>query len=184
MSPPKLIDGKYVLLVVLAVGLAGSGGGWWYHQSLQRRPLQLWRGEAAGLFLQAPRVELWQVEKVNPPASPPHQLTTANGDAYRVLKRTNVSRAPGFLHLRHSLLNHYSFNWSDAADGERDWRYALRFVDGVRAATLLVSADFQYAMLAESGAAASIRPIAGGVELLLNEQLNDNVPGSNNESDS
>ncbi|MGH8164484.1 MAG: hypothetical protein ACREP1_09145, partial [Rhodanobacteraceae bacterium] len=60
---------------------------------------------------------------------------------------------------------------SQAVEGDRDWRYALRFSDGDRTANLFVSADFQYALLAETGAAASIRPIANGVEQLFREQL-------------
>jgi hypothetical protein len=168
MNLPKHLASKLMLLAMLAISLAGAGGGWWYQQSLQRRPIQLWGHEAATLMLRAPTVELWRLKPVinGEPAS---IRITAQGDAFEADKRIDVSRAPGFLHLRHSLLSDYSFDWSDSASGKRDWRYALRFADKERTATVLFSGDFHYALLVETGAAASIQPIAAGVEKLFDD---------------
>jgi hypothetical protein len=172
MTSSRLIDGKFALLAVVVLGVAGAVGGWWYQQSLQHRPLKLWGHDAARLFLQAPQVELWRLEPVAKMASLAPDFVAANGDAFRIRERVDVSKARGFLHLRHSLVSDHSFDWSaETSSGPRTWRYALRFSDGDRVATLLVSDDFHDAMLAETGAEASISPVAGGIEDLFNEQL-------------
>jgi hypothetical protein len=86
--------------------------------------------------------------------------------------RIDVSHAPGFLHLRHSLIGDNSFDWSVPEMSPRaTWTYGLHFVDGDRTATLLISDDFHQAMLAETGARASIAPIASAIEELFNEQM-------------
>jgi hypothetical protein len=155
MTSPKWIDGKLALLLVLA---------------LQQRPIHLWGREAAVLFVNAPRAELWRLE--TPPETPSEaELVTADGQRFRVAEKVDVSQARGFLHLRHSLLSDHSFDWSADTSGSKNWRYAVRFVDGDRIATLLVSDDFRYAMLGKTSAEASIVPIAGGVKKLFEEQL-------------
>ena len=171
MPSPKLVEGKYVLIAVLALGIAGSGAGWWYHRSLQRRPLKLWGREAATLFLQAAQVELLRLGPIHPLASSSPDLVTSQGDAFRVLQRVNVSGARGLLHLRHALLSDYSFDWTESTEGGRNWPFALHFRDGTTTATLLISDDFHYAMLAERGTVASIRPMSDGVEVLFTEWI-------------
>jgi hypothetical protein len=177
MTSPRFSDGKLALFLVLGLGVAGAAGGWWYQQSLQRRPIRLWGRDAAVLFVSAPQAELWRLEAHAKTGSP--DFAAADGEAFRVLHKVNVSQARGFLHLRHSLLSDHSFDWSaDTASGRRNWRYALRFIDGDRVATLLISDDFQHAMLAETSAAASISPIAHGIKTLFDEQLRQSSPGT------
>lgn len=167
-SPPKLVEGKYVLLAVFALSAAAAGGGWWYQHSLQRRPLKLWGHEAAQLMLSAEDVELCRLE----PASHdmPSTAIVADGHAFQPLDCKNAGGIRGILHLRHSLLSDYSFDWTDTASGEDDWRYSLRFRDGEKTATLFISADFRYALLVETGAKACIKPIARGIKDVIGEE--------------
>jgi hypothetical protein len=174
MAFARLTNEKYALLIVVVLGVSGAAGGWWYQQSLQRRPLQLWGHDAARLVLQAPRVELWRLKPLAKTDSAKADLTTADGEAFRIVDRIDVSQARGFLHLRHSLVSDHSFDWPPRVGADREsWRYALRFSDGDHVATLLISDDFHHAMLAETGAEASIGPIADGIEELINEQMRD-----------
>ncbi|HWB10867.1 MAG TPA: hypothetical protein VG826_16675 [Pirellulales bacterium] len=170
MSSPTRIDGKLALVLVLALGVAGAAGGWWYQKGLQRRPIRLWGHEAASLLINAPHAELWRLEPQSDATSKP-DFMAADGEAFRVVENVDVSQARGFLHLRHSLLSDHSFDWSADSSRRKNWRYALRFVDGDRLATLLVSDDFQGTMLGETSAHASIVPIAAGVKKLFEEQL-------------
>ncbi|HQU47211.1 MAG TPA: hypothetical protein PK867_30690, partial [Pirellulales bacterium] len=103
---PRLISGKYALLAVVALGLAGAVGGWWYRQSLQRRPLALWGHEAASLMVRAHSVELCRLEQVTKVAL--SIAIKADGHAYQRVNCVDAARIRGFLHLRHSLLNDYS----------------------------------------------------------------------------
>jgi len=170
MTSPTRIDGKLALLVVMFLGVAGAAGGWWYQRGLQRRPILLWRHEAADLFVNAPHAELWRLEPQSG-TTPTSDVVTAGGKAFRAVKKVDVSEARGFLHLRHSLLSDPSFDWSADTSGPKNWRYALRFVEGDRVATLLISDDYEHAMLSETSAEASIVPIAGAVKKLFKEQL-------------
>jgi hypothetical protein len=174
MKLPKRIDGKFAIVIVVLVGLAGGSGGWWYQRSLQRRPLRLWGHEAGQLLLHAPHVDLLRLEPINRIASLPVDVLTKQGESFHAVKRVDVSHARGFLHLRLSLLTDHSFDWSGPnPSGAGQWRYALRFINGDHVATLLISGDFQSAMLAETGAQVSIGPIADGIETLFNEQMRD-----------
>lgn len=174
MASSRLIDGKLALLVVVGLGVSGAAGGWWYQQKQQRRPLQVWGHEAARLFLQAPQVELWRLTPLAPMASLRVDLVTAEGEQLHATARANVSHARGFLHLRHSLVSDNSFDWSAPEHPDNaTWRYALHFVDGDRTATLLISDDYRAAMLAETGARATIVPIASAIEQLFGEQMSD-----------
>lgn len=177
MSVPKPIDGKLAILAVVALGVAGAAGGWWYQQGLQRRPIRLWGHEAAAAFVNAPRAELWRLERESKTASTP-DFVAADGQAFRVAEKKDVSQARGFLHLRHSLLSDPSFDWSADDSGPKNWRYALRFAGGDHVATVLISEDFRHARLGETSAEASIAPIASGVKKLFDEQLEGSGPGS------
>lgn len=158
------IDGKYALLLVLALGVCGAGGAWWYRQGMQRRPLELWGAEAAGLMVHARDVEVCRLEPATDDDAP---AIRADDKLYQAIECLNAERLPGFLHLRHSLLNDHSFAWEDAAGQEIAWRYAIRFRDGEKTATLLISKDFRYALLAETGAKACVSPIAIGIEQVI-----------------
>lgn len=178
MAATRLIDGKLALVVVVLLGVSGAAGGWWYQQQQQRRPLQLWGNEAAQLFLRAPQVELWRLTPVARIASLRLDVVTAKGERFHATDRIDVSHAPGFLHLRHSLVGDNSFDWSAPEVSPRTtWTYALHFVDGDRSATLLISDDCHQAMLAETGARASIAPLAGAIEELFDEQMKDERSG-------
>lgn len=166
-SPPKLVEGKFVLLAIFGLGMAAAGGGWWYQHSLQRRPLDLWGHEAANLILNAGDVKLCRFQP--PTEGTQSTVIEAVGAAFELLDCKDAAGIRGMLNLRHSLLSDYSFDWTDSAGGAQDWRYALRFRDDDHTATLLVSTDFHYALLVETGAKASIRPIARGVRDVIEQ---------------
>lgn len=159
------VDSKYVLLVVVGLGVLGAGGGWWYRHRLQRRPLELWGAQAAGLMVHAPDVEVCLLEPATDDGIA--NAIRADGKTYQTTGCLSGARLPGFLHLRHSLVNDHSFDWNDVTAADSDWRYAIRFHDGGRTATVLISASFHHALLAETGAKASIQPIASGIEQVI-----------------
>lgn len=164
-APPRLIDGKYVLIAVLALGLAGAGGGWWYQHRLQRRPLELWGRDAARLILHASEVDFCRLRQT--PGASHATAVVLDGQSYLAEDCQSVAGRPGLVHLRHSLLTDFSFDWSDRVSGAKSWQFLLRFRDGQRTASLALADDFRYARLLESGAGACIQPIASGVKSVL-----------------
>lgn len=162
---PKLIEGKYAILGVLAVALAGALGSWWYHGQLQRRAISLWGRDVAELIQTAPQAELLKLEPAGDGAKDDakngdRDVLAARGVKLAIVERRDASRAPGLVHLRHSLISDKSFLWSAPLEACRPrWQYALRFSDGDRAATLLLDFDCEQAMLVEKGARVSIQPM-------------------------
>jgi hypothetical protein len=170
---PKLIEGKYAILAVIAIGLAGAVGGWWYRSQLQRRAIALWGREAAELMQRAPRVELLSLAPQNDDVERDAENSLSFGDArLGIAERIDVSRAPGLIHLRHSLISDQSFAWSVPLETcQPHWPCALRFADGEHSATLLVDFDCRQALLAERNARVSIEPMAKGLEIFIREQF-------------
>lgn len=166
-APPRLIDGKYVLLAVFILGLAGAGGGWWYQHNLQRRPLELWGSDAARLILYSPEVEFCDLRQSSGDSL--SAAVTMDGQSYVAENCRSVVGMPGFVHLRHSLLTDHSFDWTDLATGAKRWRSLLRFRNGEKTITLVLADDFRYAMLRETGATACITPIASGMKTVLRQ---------------
>lgn len=171
-SEPKLIDGKYAILAVIFIGLAGAIGGWWYRSQLQRRAIALWGLEAAELMQQAPRVELLRLAPPSDDVERDGENWLSFGDTrLGIVQRIDVSHAPGLVHLRHSLISDQSYAWSAPLDAcQPHWPYALRFADDQRSATLLVDFDCRQALLADRNARVSIEPMAKGLEVFVNEQ--------------
>ena len=171
---PKMIEGKYAIMAVVILGLAGAVGGWWYRSNLQRRAIALWGRETAELLQQAPRVELLRLEaSTENDDRDADELLSVGEWRLAVAERFDVSQAPGMIHLRHSLINDKSFSWSASLDDcQPNWPYALRFSGDGRSATLLFDFHCRQALLAERNARASIEPMAKGVETFVKEQLN------------
>jgi hypothetical protein len=146
---PRMVQGKHAILVVFAVGLIGGLGSWWYYQRLQRRVLELWGPEAAALMVHAPRAEALWLTAAGTSSQRGSDDVDLGGTRFAVRQRADVSRAPGFIHLRHSLINDGSFDWeAPAGDCQPEWDYALRFVDGQQSATVLVAINCRRAKLA------------------------------------
>jgi hypothetical protein len=144
---PRMIQGKHAILAIFAIGLIGGVGSWWYYHVLQRRVLELWGPEAAALMVHAPRAEaLWLA-----PAGAQDGLDKVDlgGAHFAVRQRADVSHSAGLIHLRHSLINDRSFDWSaPESDCHPRWEYALRFTDGDQSATVLVAGNCRCARLA------------------------------------
>ena len=170
---PKLIEGKYAILAVVILGLAGAIGGWWYRSQLQRQAIALWGLESAELMQRAPRVELLRLAPQNDDIEHDAENSLSFGNTrLGIVQRIDVSHAPGLVHLRHSLISDQSFVWSAPLETcQPHWPYALRFADDQHSATLVVDFDCRQALLAERSARVSIEPMAQGLEVFVNEQL-------------
>jgi len=145
---PKLISGKWVILVVGAISLAGSAFGWLWTYDAQRRPRDFWGIHTWKLIA---RAEVVRAERLVPePPSADGQPKPADYDGlvvvhydpsesgrYVVEATKRVENEPGLSialqssSLREALANHRSFNWdSKAATLQRPvWRYALAFTE-------------------------------------------------------
>lgn len=155
---------KYLIATLIALGVAGAGGGWLYHRQVQRRAIALWGGEAAELIVAAPKVELLKLEAEGTAERSEGGTVAWRGRHWRIVARADAVQLPGMPHLRHRLVHDTSFDWSIAPDARvADWQYALRFSSGDRKATVLCDLEQRCTALAETGAMASIAPIGRGL---------------------
>ena len=105
-------SGKLVILGILTVALIMAGASWWYRYAATHKAVQFWGPDSAELIRDAPRVLLLQ----NPPAD---ISDLAQEDPIRAgfdESATDVSHAPGLLHLRNALLEDRSFDWPKSSD--------------------------------------------------------------------
>ena len=113
--------GRRLVVGLLMLGLGLACFAIWFQWQQTRRCLAFYGSDSARLIQAAPRVELWE------PAAAP---ATAQSAA-----RTDVSHAPGLVHLRRGLVEDANFDWQRAAGGDAAWDAAFAFYDTAAATT-------------------------------------------------
>lgn len=143
---PTLISGKWVILVVGAISIAGAAFGWLYTYDAQRRPRDFWGIETWMMIGTSHVIRAERLVPETPNADGKPKPADYDGlvvvryepsDAGRYVVETSkrVENEPGLSYanqsgsLREALANHRSYNWdSKAAALQRpSWRYALVF---------------------------------------------------------
>ena len=108
-------------LVLLGVSLACFAI--WFQWRQTRRCLELYGTDAARQVQAAARVELWR----------PSTFTDAQPTLEAAI-RTDISKAPGLVHLRRGLVEDANFDWERPASTGAEWDAAFAFYDGASAA--------------------------------------------------
>lgn len=143
---PTLISGKWVILVVGAISIAGAAFGWLWTYDAQRRPRDFWGIETWKMIGTSRAIRAERLVPEVPGADGKPKLADYEGlvvvryepsDAGRYVVETSkrVENEPGLSYanqsasLREALANHRSYDWnSKAATLQRpNWRYALVF---------------------------------------------------------
>ena len=136
--------GKLAVLSILVLAVALAGFALWWNVTGGRRPLEFW-GREAGARIISPEatVELLWLEPAGEDF--PHERLSIGGRSYALVGQQDVTKAPGLVHARHSLLADASFDWqSPAASG--NYTIAARFRGGSGVTT--VAFDFAAGQLA------------------------------------
>ena len=169
----NLIEGKYAILVVFLLGLLGAVGSWWYHSQLQRQSIAFWGAQNAALIQRAPHVDFMQLEPAETAASSDAAETLKiGGRPYLVVRRVDGSRTSGLIHLRHSLVQDGSFNWSSPlSDCQPDWQYALRFEDAGASVTVALDFSCDQLLALDMDKQISLQPMAKGLKEFIRAQF-------------
>lgn len=143
------ISGRLVIVVMFALAIAMSGGAWLYQYSYSRHSAEFW-GPAGRLVVKSPELQLLELTAAGPSAEGDEAGAEANltnqvaGRA--VVDHHDLRKKPGLIHLRHVFTQDSNFQWEQRAvepvDGEREWAYAVRFVDGEAEQLVLFTRDF------------------------------------------
>ena len=119
---------------MLLVAFAAASFAWWWNYQRGQRALALFGAEAAHLIRTAPRVEF-----LRPPPEGPLEL----------------SRAPGILNARTSLLSDASYEWNEPPPSLESPRCTVRFTSGER--SVEVTFDFENSVLQASSTARIVK---------------------------
>ncbi|MBA4104207.1 MAG: hypothetical protein C0485_00485 [Pirellula sp.] len=166
------ISGRLVIVVMFALAFAMSGGAWLYQYNYSRRSAEFW-GESSRLIGKSPELQFLELAPLELPDDAEAadeskageeaavEATDGSKDEAKdeivdpdnlvagraVTGYDDLRNEKGLIHLRHIFIQDDNFQWDarsrEAAGTERDWAYALRFVEGPSEQVVLLRRDFE-----------------------------------------
>src|SRR5262245_39105325 len=112
--------GKTAVLAMLAVGVFAAVFAWWWNYNRGRMALEFFGAEAATLIRTAPNVEILRPD-------PESDI--------------DISKAPGLINARASLLSDASYDWKASAPAQQSPLFSVRFSRGEN--SVVVTFDFE-----------------------------------------
>ncbi len=112
--------GQRTVLTMIGVAVLAASFAWWWNFNRGRQALEFYGSEAATLIRTAPNVEILRPE-------PERDI--------------DISKAPGLINARASLLSDASYDWSAAAPTQQSPLFSVRFSRGEKSA--IVTFDFE-----------------------------------------
>lgn len=116
--------GKWAVVFMLVLGLSAAVFAWQWNRARGRQAAEFWGADVAKLIRSAKQVEAFRLD------GGPFEIEP------KVLETKDVSKAPGLLHARNALLEDASFEREHPSAADPLFKYAVRFTDGERHATL------------------------------------------------
>lgn len=165
--------GKYVILLICALGLLSAGAAVTYHRGRASRPLTFWGREAALLIANAPRVHALRLSPLpDEESGDSGEVLRFHGRAYRIIERKDASQARGVSNIRRGLIADESFAWDEqSSNRELDWQHALEFQQDGDIASVLFDFASKRAALQSTNQSVSIRPSNRDFQAFLEEQF-------------
>jgi hypothetical protein len=162
------ISGRLVIIVMFVLAFAMAGGAWLYQYNYSRRSAEFW-GESSRLIGKSPELQFLELAPLEVPEedesgagklaagdatdgsedeAPNEAVDPNNLVAGRaVTAHDDLRNEKGLIHLRHIFIQDDNFQWDarsrEATGTDRDWGYALRFVEGPSEQVVLLGSDFQ-----------------------------------------
>lgn len=147
------ISGRWLVATAIIVSLAMAGGGWWYRYMQIRQSIAFWGSTAGTAVLNATDVRDLEF------GLPSGTAEESAGEAIelagrRVVSDSDLSKAPGLIHLQYALTRDGSFDWSaPPLDWKSiEWERAIEFKDDNSRVYVFIARDFGHVgRLLESG---------------------------------
>ena len=122
-------QGKYVIAVMLLIGVVAAGISLWHHSNVSRLALEYWGQNRAKQILRAPKV----IAVRFPSGSSADQQTV-------VAEERDASNSRGLVNIRQALVQDAAYDWQSVQPaGDEVWQYALRFDEDGPTVTVLLS---------------------------------------------
>jgi hypothetical protein len=169
----RTLPGKYAIATIVLLGVAAAVYSQIFNARLQRRALDLWGKRNAELMVNGPLANALLLGPADAKGDGAElERLMVGGEHFTVLAEKDAATKPGFSHLRQSLVNERSFDWSAEIEACRPrWKYALEFSDGNHAIMLLIAPNCGFVRLTETGATASMQPVMKGIVEFMQEQF-------------
>ena len=185
VARPMTVNGKTVILLILAVALGSAALSWWNQYRRGQRVLELWGADVAYRIRLAPETELLALATSGgtsgdgaaaSPAPPADAGLTVGSRVIPVQQRRSLTGSPGLVHARQALIQDSSYEWdAPTPTDEIAWRYAVQFRDPRDSqATSLLLFDPESGWIKETqrGTGARLVPlIRQGLDRLFRERL-------------
>jgi hypothetical protein len=123
--------GKLAVLAMIAVALVAATFAWWWNFNRGRKALAFFGPTAARLIRTAPKVEILVVggpESTGGPDSTDDKVLIGSGQ-FAVYRRIDISKAPGLVHARTSLLMDSSYSGGIKMTARGYYTEIVRFAD-------------------------------------------------------
>jgi len=144
--------GRAAVLAMIVAAVLAAGFSWWWNFNRGRKALDFYGSEAATLIRTAPRVEILRPEPETD---------------------VDISKAPGLLNARASLLSDASYEWGAAGISQESPLFSVRFSRGEP--SVVVTFDFENRTVRHSNSQriVALKPkTAEGWQSYLARQLN------------
>ena len=144
--------GKVVILSIVAVALLATGFGIWFQRQKTYLVLQWLGPDAARCISRAEQVFFLEF----PSEAPQGEFSSATSiiiadKEVAIIRRMEVTKEPGLVHLRHALTQNASYQWQAPNSANGDWEFALQFVYRSQTSTLLFDLNRQMVCHLETG---------------------------------
>ena len=163
-----MVQGKFVIIAMVTVGLGLSGFAWWARYQGSRQVLSVWGPDAVIAIRQGREVELLRLsdEATDEPAT---ETMKIHDREVFVQSRKDITQVPGLIHARHHLIHEKGFDWTEPRPDtcEPTWDVAIRFRLDERVATLAMDFQCNRAFLVERDAEVSMKPISASMQKFL-----------------
>ena len=124
-GPPKNEDdqsstsGKWLIIGIFAIAFGMGVYAWWHHWTQSRQVV------AALGQVHANRIRRGQ------------QVEFIDWTEGKTKKPERIDRLPGMIHVRHVLVEDYSYDWTTKEPSSADWQFSIRFTDDRQQTTTL-----------------------------------------------
>ena len=136
-------SGTKLVLGIFGLALLAGVLSWWYRYETAHRSTTFWGPNFAELIARPSDVTGLELRDATQESEETFSVLSKD---YERLDIKDLTKAPGMVHLRNSILSDRNYRWeepvSESLQKGEGWRYCLQFAGDGRTATLLFNENF------------------------------------------
>jgi hypothetical protein len=179
---PRITPGRTVVVLIVVLGATLAAINVWFRYATTGQIHALWGTTAMLRIADSPRAELWELAELadGTESLPGSEQVTVGDHDYRIVRRRDLAGARGFVHLRNSLGQDASYNFSCDLGPPDAWPWAIVFFDEDESnrdsrTVVLFDRDIKWAATTEPPDAVHAvelsEKMAAGIKMFVDEQI-------------